>query len=461
MEFKIAPQLAQKLNLTPQMLQTIGLMSLNVVELEKVVQHELTENPVLEEKGETLEDLTPLEEQEKEFLEWTQYTATNIQSVSSKEEHPEKFYERHTPVTENLKDHLIEQINYSGFSAEEEKILYQLVNELDDNGYLTANPQELSKKWNVDLKLLKELIKDIHELDPPGVGARDTKECIYLQALRVPENEHMLKIIDFHWQYFSHHQYSKIAQAMNLPVEKIKEVAKRITMLSPDPGQSFNTEPTEYVVPDIRIQKKEDGTYEAVLNEDNIPQINISSQYSRFLNDMRKKSKDVEAQKYLIEKMKKALTFIRALNQRKQSLALIGDLIVSEQSLFFEKGVRFLHPLLLKEAAERLGVHISTVSRLTTNKYIHTPQGVFELKYFFGTSYLNKKGERLSVHLVRLLIKDIIQNEKEILSDMSIAEFLKEKEGLELSRKQVARLREEVGLPNASARKIIKGEMNV
>ncbi len=457
MDFKIIPQLAQKLNLTPQMLQTIGLMSLNIIELEKAVQNELVDNPVLEEKGDTLDDLTPFEEQEKEYLEWTQYTATNVQNMSSRET-PEKFYERHIPTTENLRDHLIEQINYSGFSAEEEKILYQFVNELDERGYLTTELQTLAKKWNVDLKLLKELLKDMHELDPPGVGSRDVKECIYLQALRIPQNQNILKVIQSHWDDLSRHQYSKIAQAMSLSVEEVKNIAKRIAMFSPNPGHIFQSEETEYVVPDIRIQKKEDGSYEAVLNEDNIPQIHISSHYSRFLNKMKKKSKDPEARKYIMEKMKKALIFIRALNQRKHSLALIGELLVNEQSPFFDKGVRFLHPLLLKEAAERLGFHISTVSRLTTNKYIHTPQGIFELKYFFGMSYLNHKGERLSVHLVRLLVKGIIRNEKEVLSDISISEVLKEKEGLELSRKQVARIREEVGFPNASARKLIKGD---
>ena len=461
MDFKISPQIAQKLSLTPQMLQTIGLMSLSIIELEKAVQSELVDNPVLEEKGDTLDDLTPFEEQEKEYLEWTQYTATNIQNIPAKEESSEKFYERHTPAVENLRDHLIEQINYSRFSAEEEKILYQLVNELDEKGYLRADLKVLAKKWNLSTELLKELIKDIQELDPPGVGARDVKECIYLQALRLPQNKNILTMIESYWDDLSRHQYSKIAQAIGISSTEVKNTAKRVAALSDNPGQPFCAESTEYVVPDIRIQKKEDGSYEALLNEDNIPQIHISSHYSRFLNEMRKKSRDVNTKKYIMEKMKKALVFIRALNQRKQSLALIGDLLINEQSLFFDKGVRFLHPLLLKEAAEKLGVHISTVSRLTTNKYVHTPQGIFELKYFFGTSYLNQNGERLSVHLVRFVIKEIIQNEKEILSDMSIVEVLKKKEGLNLSRKQVARLREEAGLPNASIRRLIKGEYNV
>ena len=458
MDFKISPQLAQKLSLTPQMIQTIGLMSLNIVELEKAVQNELVENPVLEEKGETLEDLTPVEEQEKEHLNWTQYTATNFQSLSDFKETPEKVYERYTPAIQNLRDHLVEQINYSGFSAEEEKILYQLVHEMDEKGYLMTDLEAVAKKWNLDIQLLQELLKDVQELDPPGVGARSLKECLYLQALRIADNQNMLKIIESHWEDLSHHRYSKIAQALHLSLEEVKSIAKKISNLSINPGEPFSAEATEYVIPDIHIQKKEDGSYQAILNEANIPQIHISSHYSRVLNEA---PKDEKTQKYITEKMKKALLFIRALNQRKQSLTVLGELLVSEQSLFFDKGVRYLHPLLLREAAEKMGVHISTVSRLTTNKYVHTPQGVFEIKYFFGISHSNDKGERLSVHLIHSLIKEIIQHEKDPLSDANIARILKEKEGLSISRKQVAKLREDINLPSASVRRSVKGGESV
>ena len=450
MSFKFSPQLAQKLNINPQMLQSIGLMNLSVMELEQTIRKELEENPVLEEKGETLEDISSLEESEKERLEWTEYTATNINVPKNTTD--EKYYERHTPAEESLRDHLLWQVNFSGFSESERKVLYALIDVIDEDGYLTDNVQSVARQHQFNEKDVQILLKKLQEFDPTGVGARDLTECLLIQARHIDEDTHdLVYLIKNHLKDLQTKNYERIGSAMNLSIEEVKDIANIIASLNPNPGQKFASHRTEYVVPDIYILKKEEGVYEVHLNEDSIPQIKIASHYVRFLDQL-SNNQDADTKQYLMDKMKRALSFIRALNHRKSSILRVTELITEEQIDFLEKGEMFLHPLLLREVSERLSLHLSTVSRVTSNKYVHTPQGVFELKYFFGISYLNKKGERKGVPAVKLMIKDIIESEKAPLSDSKISQKLFDWDGIHLSRRQVARFREELGYLSALER---------
>ncbi|MDE0152061.1 MAG: RNA polymerase factor sigma-54 [Bdellovibrionales bacterium] len=450
MSFKFSPQLAQKLNINPQMIQSIGLMNLSVMELEQAIRKELEENPVLEEKGETLEDISSLEEAEKERLEWTEYTATNINV--SKNTADEKYYERHTPAEESLRDHLLWQVNFSGFSESERKILYALIDVINEDGYLTDSVQNISRQHQFNEKDVQVLLKKLQDFDPHGVGAGDLTECLLIQARHIDEDTHdLVYLLKNHLRDLQTKNYERIGSAMNLRTEEVKDIANIIASLDPNPGQKFTSHRTEYVVPDIYILKKEEGVYEVHLNEDSIPQIKIASHYVRFL-DRLSNNQDADTKQYVMDKMKRALSFIRALNHRKSSILRVTQLIAEEQIEFLEKGEMFLHPLLLREVSERLNLHLSTVSRVTSNKYVHTPQGVFELKYFFGISYLNKKGERKGVPAVKLMIKDIIESEKNPLSDSKISQKLLELDGIHLSRRQVARFREELGYLSALER---------
>lgn len=450
MSFKFSQQLAQKLNINPQMIQSIGLMNLSVVELEQAIRKELEENPVLEEKGETLEDVSSLEESERERLEWTEYTATNINVPKNTSE--DKYYERHTPMEESLRDHLLWQVNFSGFSESERKILYALINVINDDGYLTESVQSVASQHKFKEKEVQVLLEKLQELDPPGVGARNLTECLLIQAKHVDEDTHdLVYLLKNHLKGLQTKNYEKISTSMNLRVEEVKDIANIILSFDPTPGQKFSSHRTEYVVPDIYILKKEEGVYEAHLNEDSIPQIKIASHYVRVLDQL-SSSQDENTKLYLMDKMKRALSFIRALNYRKSSILRVTQLISGEQVDFLEKGEMFLHPLLLREVSERLNLHLSTVSRVTSNKYVHTPQGVFELKYFFGISYLNKKGERKGAPAIKLMIKDIIDSETIPLSDAKISQRLLDWDGIHLSRRQVARFREELGYLSALER---------
>ncbi len=450
MSFKFSHQLVQKLNINPQMIQSIGLMNLSVMELEQVIRKELEENPVLEEKGDTLEDFSSLEEAEKERLEWTEYTATNINVPKNTAD--EKYYERHTPVEESLRDHLLWQVNFSGFSDSERKILYTLIDVINEDGYLTESIQSIAHQNQFKEQEVQVLLEKLQEFDPPGVGARNLTECLLIQVKRIDEDTHdLVYLLNNHLKDLQTKHYEKIGTSMNLRVEEVQDIANIISSLDPNPGQKFTSHRTEYVVPDIYILKKEEGVYEAHLNEDSIPQIRIASHYVRVLDQLGN-NQDEDTKRYLMDKMKRALSFIRALNHRKSSILRVTQLIAEEQVDFLEKGEMFLHPFLLREVSERLNLHLSTVSRVTSNKYVHTPQGVLELKYFFGISYLNQKGERKGVPAIKLMIKEIIESEKTPLSDSKISQKLLDWDGIHLSRRQVARFREELGYLSALER---------
>lgn len=453
MYLKMGQQLSQKLNLSPQMLQSIHLLSLSTTEVEQAIRQELEENPVLEEKGETLDDLSSFEKNELEE-DWTQYTSTT--AVLSPDKKIQE-YEKYTPVEESLRDHLMWQINFSHFNSEEKKILSLIVNEINEDGYLKETTNNISVENHFELKKVNELLSKLQEFDPPGVGARNLKECLLIQAKRVGEDtKDMVNMIQNHLEDLQTKNYEKIAQALNLDIEEIKYMAEIITSMEPMPGRMFSTIPTQYVVPDIYIfkkssVKKSDGVYGVSLNEEGMPQIKIASHYTKFLSRMMSSSPSKE-QKYLVEKMKRALGFIRALNQRKETILKLVHIIAEEQVEFFEKGEDFLRPLLQREMSQRIGVAVSTISRVVTNKYVHTPQGIFELKYFFGISYLNRDGKKMSAKAIKSMMKKMFDEEKAPLSDDKVAKELSNKEGLNLSRRQVARLREEMGVLPARQR---------
>ena len=449
MYLKISPQLSQKLKLSPQMIQSIGLLSLSVTELEEVVRKELEENPILEEKRDLLEEQSSLESDEAEnLMDWTQYN-TSLTSIGVKESTQQNF-ERNAPASETLKDHLIWQISLSSFSDQERKILFSIVHEINDDGYLQESVERLAEQNQQDPKEVERLLSLLQEFDPSGVGARNLKECLIIQARRLEEDtKDFVRFIQDHLEDIQTKNYKRAAKMMGLDLEEIKDMVKMISSMEPKPGRLFSTYQTQYVVPDIFITKKRDGSYTAEVNEEGIPQIRIASHYTQFLNQEEEslKDKSAQAKDFLIEKMKRALAFIRSMNQRRKTVLQLANIIAQEQKDFFDQGEKFLRPLLLKEMSERLGVHISTVSRLTSNKFVHTPQGVFELKHFFGISYLNKKGERLSISAIKSLIQKIVKEEKTPLSDEKIAQELYDKDGVNLSRRQVTRLREEADIP--------------
>lgn len=448
-------KLSQKLKLSPQMLQSIGLLSLSITELEQAVRQELTENPVLEERGETIEESSDLDESRIEKLDWTEYSSSA--AASSKHDSTDirnQSYERSTPSEETLKDHLIWQINFSDKTEEEKSILFLIIQEINDNGYLACNLEQIAEQGKVTLEKANQMLQYIHELDPSGVGARNVKESLLVQARRANEDtKDMEALIQNHIEDLTKKDYKKIATSLKIEEVEVQHLADIIASMNPYPGQAFHSQSVQYVIPDIYIDKNEDGLYQARVNEDNMPQIRIASHYTQFLSEMAEAPHKLVAKKYLIEKMKRALGFIRALNQRRQNILKLAQNITEAQVEFFDHGETKLRPLLLKEMAEKVGVHISTISRLTTNKFAHTPQGVFELKYFFGVSYMDKEGERLSADTVRSKIKKMIDEETEPLSDERLAQSLFEAEGIRLSRRQVKRFREESNILNTFGRK--------
>ena len=457
MYLKMGQKLSQKMHLSPQMLQSLNLLSMPVTEMEQAIQAELEENPVLEEKGDTLTELSSVEKDElEERLNWTQYTSTSALSTSDDVKNSLQSYERHTPTVETLRDHILWQINVSHFDIEEKNILTCIADEINDEGYLKESCQNIAKNNNFKLKQVEDLLKELQQFDPPGVGARNLKECLMIQARHIEEDTtDMMNLIQQHLEDLKTKDYKKIALELNLDIAEVGHLADIVKSMEPIPGRMFSSQSTQYIVPDIYIFKKSDGLYDVSLNEEGIPQIKIASHYTQFLSRMMANPKEAEAQKYLTEKMKRALGFIRALNQRKNMLMKIAESLAREQVEFFEKGEIFLYPFLQREMAEKTGVSISTISRVVTNKFVHTPQGVFELKYFFGIYYLDKDGKRIGTKAVRSMIKNIIDQEEpsKPLSDDKIAELLFQQKGIQLKRRQVTRFREELLFPSAKDRK--------
>ena len=450
-------KLSQKLSLSPQMMQMIHLLSLPAMELSEEVRRELEENPVLEEKSDTTEELSELEREESESREgledFTQITAaipaSHLKEMVEKAggASSEKIQERQTPVEETLEDHLVWQIHFSHFKDEEKKILFLIAGEIGEDGYLKETIENLSKSHGLELKKVEHLLGKLQEFDPPGVGARNLKECLLIQARRIGEDtKDMVRLIENHLEDLKTKNYKTPAEALNLDIEEIKYMAEIIVSMEPFPGRLFHSAPIQYVTPDIYIQKKknQEGVYEAFLNEDNMPQIQITSYYTSFLSRMGAglSNQKKEARRYLSDKMKRALSFIRALNQRRDMMLKLGRIIAEEQAEFFEKGDRFLRPLLQKEVSIQTGVSGSTISRTVANKFVHTPRGMFELKYFFGTSYLDRSGRRLSVSRVQEMIQDIIKKSSASpISNEKISRILYENYGIKLTRRQVIRLR--------------------
>lgn len=442
MYLKISPQLSQKLSLSPQIIKSINLLSLSVTELEQVVHQELVENPILEERGNTLEDDTStLSVSEIEQLEWTQY------SHATKNLPEDESFDHISHEQETLREHLMWQIQMGDYSSSEKELLYLLVEEIDDTGYLRETIEDLCQKHKKPFKEMEQALFRIHEMDPVGVGARNLKECLLIQARHLQEDTNdFVQLIENHLKDIQYKRYDQIASSMNLHKDEVMDMVEIIISMEPQPGNLFSNQQIEYVIPDIFVIKK-DNRYQAVMNEGRIPRLRIASRYIDFLNRM-SSGKDQKTRDYLLQHMKKAIVFIKGLNQRRVNITKLADAIVEDQVEFFDQGENFLKPMLLKEMARKIDVHPSTVSRLINNKFMHTAQGTFKLKYFFGTMYEGQDGKKYSRQNIKEMVKDLVYKEHAPLSDEKMAQIILSSTGVRLERRQVSRIRLELGFGN-------------
>jgi RNA polymerase sigma-54 factor len=470
MQLKTSLKLSQQLRMTPQLQQAIKLLQLSRLELETAVRKELEENPVLEEVQDVAEDASRLEAREanpdeassqqdqsdprQDEFEWENYVDQKYKPPQSGPGGTDEImnYENMISSETTLHDHLLWQMNLGGFSEEEENYLAVLISYVDDDGYIKTPLSEISQEESVDEKELEEMLPFLQEFDPPGVGARDLKECLIIQAKHLEEDTNdLVHLVNNHLKDLEKKNYNGIAKAMEASMEDIVEMCKIIYSMDPKPGRSFMPQDTQFVTPDVYVYKVGDE-YMVSLNEDGLPRLRISNLYKNILKG--EKSSGGKAQEYIQDKLRSAVWLIKSIHQRQRTIYKVTESIVKHQQDFFEKGPEHIKPMILRDIANDIGMHESTVSRVTTSKYVHTPRGIFELKYFFNSGISMTDGDSLASESVKLKIKDLVgkENPKNPLSDQKIVELLK-KDGIKIARRTVAKYRDMLKILPSSKRK--------
>jgi RNA polymerase sigma-54 factor len=449
--------------LTQQLQQAIKLLQLSKMELLEEIALELKENPLLEMVEPTSGDTAPSGEGEERAEEPTEgpenddigellerYSAS--ESFEERESGPAFDYENLLRKAPSLRDHLRWQVGLSDFSGEERVVAEWIIENIDDNGYLAYSIADISETSGIDPEALEGVLAKVQRLDPSGVGARNLKECILLQYGASGDRDPIFEnLVAKHFDLFTKATIKEIEKQTGYPAEKVREVWERIKSFDPKPGRNYSDDYASPVVPDVFVVKGEDG-FQVYLNEDDVPELRMSRYY---LDLYRSKGVSGEARRYVRQKVKQAQWFISSIQQRQRTLYQVATSLVNFQQEFLEKGLRFLKPLNLRDVAGDLGVHESTVSRVTTNKYMSTPQGLYEMKFFFPTALNNDDGSTLSTNVVMDVIREIVgtEDKKHPLSDDEIVNRLKRTRGVQIARRTVAKYREIMNILSSRQRR--------
>ncbi|OGP54155.1 MAG: RNA polymerase sigma-54 factor [Deltaproteobacteria bacterium RBG_13_52_11] len=467
LEIKQDLKLTQQLVMTPQLQQAIKLLQLSRMELQEIVDQEIKENPVLEEDS-SLEEREQEERDKQEVA--TEAEAREDAPESMKDHDWEEYMEGHSISTytpprtdggetpwENLiacqvtlADYLLWQLRMSPLSYQEQEVGTFIIGNIDDNGYLQGSLEEVCAEPRCPAKRAERVLDLIQSFDPPGVGARDLQECLLIQLRVLPERNPLAEeIVKGFLAYCKKRDYRGLARKLKASLAQILEAVEIISHLDPKPGRPFSLEEARAIIPDVFVYKDE-GNYMVVLNDDGLPKLRINSYYREMIDA----NKDGVPRSYLKEKMKSALWLIRSIQQRQMTLYKVTKSIVKFQRDFLDKGIDYLEPLILREVADDIQMHESTVSRVTTNKYAHTPRGVYELKFFFSGK-VGGHGEEVAVKRVQNLIKQAIaeENNRRPYSDEKICQLLKERHNITIARRTVAKYREMMKILSSSERK--------
>jgi RNA polymerase sigma-54 factor len=449
---------------------------MSTLELADLLNQEMVENPLLEEVP--TEELQPAEQQaqnekadaEKPSTEksdqWDdadyEYFFGDYLDDGYRSRTPSEVKE--LPPIENtlssaasLSDHLMWQLSLQTEDEKLREIGGAIVGNLDDDGYLVASVEEIAAMGDWPVADVERALQHVQTFDPIGVAARDLQECLWLQIRHLGlEGTPTEKIITEHLRLLQNHQVPEIARRMGLQIEDLKEHIEIIRNLDPKPGSRYNPQQSQYVIPDVYVVKVEDQ-YVAMLNEEGLPQLRISPTYRRLLDkNAGSNQANDETRAYVKDKFRSALWLIKSVDQRQKTIQKVANSIINFQREFLDHGIEYLRPLVLRDVANDIGMHESTVSRVVNNKYMHTPQGVFELKYFFHSGISSSYGDSVSSVTIKQRIRKIIENEdpRKPLSDSKIVSIL-QKEGLMLARRTIAKYREELKIPTSNQRKVL------
>ncbi len=474
LEIRQQLKLSQQLVMTPQLQQAIKLLQLSRLELVDMVQQELEENPVLEEGADVAEEKEVEEESAKaeapteeikevageaegmSDIDWQTYLegynlgGTGGDFYEDDEDRPS--FENLLTKKTTLTDHLMWQLNLSRLDDRIRQAVAEIIGNLDENGYLQATLEGISQSTELPLETVEDALRAVQEFDPPGVASRDLQECLLKQVAHLQMHDSLVEaILQDHLRELETRKYSVIAKALGVSLDDVLGAAKIISGLDPRPGSVFSQEDVHYISADIFVYKINDE-YIVVLNDEGLPNLRINSFYRNALSGSEKV--DEKAGEYIQDKMRGAVWLIKSIHQRQRTIYKVTKSIVKFQREFFDKGVDFLKPLVLRDVAEDIEMHESTISRVTTNKYVQTPQGLFELKYFFNSGINTTEGESIASESVKSKIKDIVsgENPKKPYSDQKIVELLRQ-QGIDIARRTVTKYREMLGLGSSTERK--------
>ena len=492
MEMRQQLKLSQQLVMTPQLQQAIKLLQLSRMELVDLVREEMLENPILEDDievgGEKAQDSAAVPDEEflvrqaeqagntelpvsdkvnaeqgtaevkadgsaVNEIDWENYLDNYSMAAPMPSYRPDSdelpSLEATLTRTESLHDHLVWQLKMGDLSEEQLEIGMLILGNIDPDGYLKEPPMgDLAAELDCSLEKMEEVLEQIQTFDPVGIGARNLEECMLIQAMfQGQDDDLVVKMIKSHLGNLEKKNYQAIARDLKAPIEEVYEAAKVIMEFDPRPGRQYSSDEPHYITPDVHVHKVGDK-YFVVPNDDGLPKLKISSFYRAALDDSK------GAKEYIQDKLRSAQWLIRSIQQRQRTIIKVTESIIKFQRDFFDRGIAYLKPLILRDVAEDIGMHESTISRVTTNKYVHTPQGIFELKFFFNSGISRTNGEDLASQAVKSKIKLLIDEEdvKRPMSDQKIVEKLRGA-SIDIARRTVAKYREQLGILSSSKRK--------
>jgi RNA polymerase sigma-54 factor len=463
--------------LAPQLQQSLHLLQVPTLELRTLVQEELQQNPLLEEipKDEPpveaeaaereLDKEKPTSDEERaEFKEefevlsklddeWREYFSqtSSFRSRSPEQEEQRQHFFDSIVQQESLQQHLLQQLGFINVPDDRRKVAELIIGSINDDGYLLTPIEELAVSSGIPLEQLAEALELVQTFHPVGVGARNLKECLLIQLDRLGKSESIEAVlVNQHLDDLGRKRFPEIARAMNLSVEQVQKLANFVSTLEPKPGRMFNTEQQQYVAADVVVQKVGDD-YVVMLNDEQIPHLRISNTYKEL---MASEEKSNDARDYIRDKIRAGKFLIKSIHQRQQTIYNIAKVIVERQREFLDQGISCLKPLTMAQVAEVVGVHETTVSRAVANKYMQTPQGLFEMKYFFTPGFETASGGSMSNTSVKEQISKLIEREdaSKPLSDQEIVAVLKE-QGIPIARRTVAKYRNELNILPSNLRK--------